>query len=72
MQAKLNEKRHGWAWLAAFGILAVYWAFPTRNYYWDGIAFAQAIEDAPGLGPLLIHPNHLYTTPSAFCSTRLR
>jgi hypothetical protein len=37
----------------------IYLAFPTRVYYWDGIAFAQAIEDAPGFNPSLVHPNHL-------------
>src|SRR5437867_7446655 len=40
-------------------ILLVYLCFPTRVYYWDGVAFAQAIEDAPALGASLIHPNHL-------------
>ena len=38
---------------------AIYLAFPTRVYYWDGIAFAQAIEDASGLNASLVHPNHL-------------
>jgi hypothetical protein len=33
--------------------------FPTRVYYWDGITFAQAIEDAARLSPSLVHPNHL-------------
>ncbi|HEU5459306.1 MAG TPA: hypothetical protein VFU83_02380, partial [Pyrinomonadaceae bacterium] len=37
----------------------VYIAFPTRVYYWDGITFAQAIEDAARLNPSLVHPNHL-------------
>src|SRR6185369_13378817 len=32
---------------------------PTRVYYWDGIVFAQAIEDASRLNPALVHPNHL-------------
>jgi len=40
-------------------ILLLYLLFPTRKYYWDGISFAQVIEDAPGLHPNLIHPNHL-------------
>lgn len=31
----------------------------TKNYYWDGIFFAQVIEDAPRLNASLIHPNHL-------------
>ena len=37
----------------------VYLAFPTRAYYWDGIVFAQVIEDASSLSPSLVHPNHL-------------
>jgi len=31
----------------------------TRNYYWDGIFFAQVIEDAPRINATLIHPSHL-------------
>lgn len=42
-------------WLLFIVVAAVYLFFPTRVYYWDGIAFAQAIEDASGL----VHPNHL-------------
>lgn len=37
----------------------MYLCFPTKNYYWDGITFAQAIEDASGLNSSLLHPNHL-------------
>ena len=37
----------------------IYLLFPTRVYYWDGIVFAQAIEDAAALDPSLVHPNHL-------------
>jgi hypothetical protein len=40
-------------------IAVIYLLFPTRVYYWDGIVFAQAIEDASGLNPSLVHPNHL-------------
>src|SRR2546423_1259268 len=32
----------------------------TRNYYWDGVFFAQVIEDARGVNSSLIHPSHLY------------
>jgi len=46
-----------WFLFAATAI--VYLAFPTRVYYWDGITFAQAIEDAGSLDPSLVHPNHL-------------
>jgi hypothetical protein len=45
-------------WLVASGLLVIYLAFPTQNYYWDGISFAQTIEDAKYLKNL-IHPNHL-------------
>ena len=40
-------------------VAVVYLLFPTRVYYWDGIVFAQAIEDAAALNPSLVHPNHL-------------
>jgi hypothetical protein len=46
-------------WLLILATAIIYLAFPTRVYYWDGIAFAQAIEDAPRLNPSLVHPNHL-------------
>jgi hypothetical protein len=38
--------------------LAAYLAFPTRNFYWDGVGFAIEIEKnfAPSM---LVHPNHL-------------
>jgi hypothetical protein len=46
--------------LILFSVTAViYLLFPTRVYYWDGIVFAQAIEDASRLNPSLVHPNHL-------------
>ena len=46
--------------LILFSVIAViYLSFPTRVYYWDGIVFAQAIEDASRLSPSLVHPNHL-------------
>ena len=46
-------------WLLFIAIGLIYLLFPTRNYYWDGIVFAQAIEDATSLNPSLVHPNHL-------------
>ena len=46
-------------WLLFIAIALIYLSFPTRMYYWDGIVFAQAIEDARGLSPSLVHPNHL-------------
>lgn len=47
------------SWLLFVAIAIIYLAFPTRAYYWDGIVFAQAIEDAVSLNPSLVHPNHL-------------
>ena len=41
-------------------ILLVYLLLLTKNYYWDGIFFAQTIEDSPRLNPALLHPNHLF------------
>jgi hypothetical protein len=45
--------------LLTLALLALYLAFPTRAYYWDGIVFAQAIEDASSASVSLAHPNHL-------------
>src|ERR1044071_3667209 len=49
-------------WILGLAVAAVYLLFPTKVYYWDGIVFAQAIEDAAnGSAPpiSLAHPNHL-------------
>jgi len=46
-------------WLLFIAIVLIYLAFPTRVYYWDGITFAQTIENVPRLQPSLVHPNHL-------------
>ena len=40
-------------------VLTLYAAFPTRNYYWDGVSFALAIESSDPLSGLFLHPNHL-------------
>jgi hypothetical protein len=45
-------------------VFIVYAVLPTQNYYWDGVSFAQDIEQAGKIGsptfwPNLIHPNHL-------------
>jgi hypothetical protein len=40
--------------------LIIYLCFLTQNYYWDGIFFAQIIEEAGGeFKGYLLHPNHL-------------
>jgi hypothetical protein len=53
------------------GILLAYLLLPTRNYYWDGIGFAQTIEDAPHFDSSLIHPNHLLYTAAGYLEYRL-
>jgi hypothetical protein len=45
--------------LLSLALLALYLAFPTKVFYWDGIVFAQAIEDATRASISLAHPNHL-------------
>src|SRR5690348_2057989 len=47
------------ATVLSLGLVALYLAFPTKAYYWDGVVFAQAIEDARGVNVSLAHPNHL-------------
>ncbi len=39
--------------------LLVYWLLPTRDMYWDGVAFAIQIEKAGADIGSLAHPNHL-------------
>jgi len=46
-------------WLLFIAITIIYLLFPTRVYYWDGITFAQTIENVPRLQASLVHPNHL-------------
>ena len=44
----------------SLALLALYLAFPTKVYYWDGIVYAQMIEDAAAAAKIsLAHPNHL-------------
>jgi hypothetical protein len=55
-----NSNQETWLpWILLVAIAVIYLCFPTKNYYWDGIAFAQSIEDAPGINSSLLHPNHL-------------
>lgn len=46
-------------WRLFIAMAGLYLLFPTRVYYWDGIVFAQTIEDAARLSPSLVHSNHL-------------
>ena len=45
-------------YVICLGVFLVYLLFLTRNYYWDGVVFAETIERATSL-PVLFHPNHL-------------
>jgi hypothetical protein len=50
------------------GVLFIYLLLPTKNYYWDGIGLAYAIEN-PGYEPLL-HQNHLLYGPLGYAAWR--
>jgi hypothetical protein len=53
-------RRYG---LLIFGsVLLLYLSFPTKNYYWDGVSFAQDVEEQ-NPGPWFLHPNHLLYSP---------
>lgn len=52
--------------LLFLSVLLIYLALPTSDYYWDGISFAQNIEDSRSLSPDLLHPNHLIYTPVGY------
>ncbi len=41
-------------------VLAVYLGFLTKNFYWDGVSFALAIESTNSLDASLFHPSHLF------------
>ncbi|PYT01473.1 MAG: hypothetical protein DMF63_01080 [Acidobacteria bacterium] len=46
--------------LVVFGFFFIIYAvLPTRNYYWDGLIYAEFLEQAKSFGPHLFHPNHL-------------
>src|ERR1044072_8406919 len=55
----MNSHSHNAPLILFSATAVIYLLFPTRVYYWDGIVFAQAIEDASRLSPSLVHPNHL-------------
>ena len=57
--------------LLAVAIAVIYLLFLIRLYYWDGIVFAQAIEDAPKLDLSLVHPNHLIYNSGGYLFYRL-
>lgn len=45
--------------LVVVAVLLLNLLFLTKNYYWDGVFFSQAIEDARSINSSLIHPSHL-------------
>ncbi len=54
-------------WLYAGAIIAllafiIYLLLPTREFYWDGVGFALAIEAPNATAADLFHPNHLAYT----------
>src|ERR1700722_1257682 len=53
--------KFGRLWLAL--PLAIYLLLPTRTFYWDGVAFAIAIEKQSALRETL-HPSHLLYIPA--------
>lgn len=53
------------------GLALVYISFPTKNYYWDGISFASAIESSARFNSTLIHPHHLLYNAFGFMLYRL-
>jgi hypothetical protein len=48
--------------LIFFSVLLLYLSLPTKNYYWDGVSFAQDVEGQT-VGPWFLHPNHLLYCP---------
>ena len=63
-------KQNLWPWTVFAGLLALYLLLPTKNYFWDGVDFAQNIEDAARLNASLIHPNHLFYNPFGYLCYR--
>lgn len=58
-------------WRLFIAMAGICLLFPTRVYYWDGIAFAQAIENSARLSPSLVHPNHLVYNFAGFLFYKL-
>ena len=55
----MNSRSHIATSLIFIALAAIYFCFPARIYYWDGITFAEMIKNAGRLSPSLVHPNHL-------------
>lgn len=67
--------RLGMRLVFSVAVFLIYAAIPTRNHYWDGVAFALAIEDARAFGAggigTLLHPNHLFYNLIGFAVYRM-
>lgn len=57
-----------WAVAALAGFALVYAAYPSWDYYFDGLVFAGAVESVAAGSPAarLFHPHHLLYCPVAF------
>ncbi len=53
-----------------FFVLAIYLLVPVKDYFFDGIEFAQTNEDSRGLNLFLFHPNHLLYTATGYAMYR--
>jgi hypothetical protein len=57
-----------WAVATLAGLGLIYAAYPTWDYYFDGLVFAGAVESVAAGAPAarLFHPHHLLYSPAAF------
>ena len=65
-QSKVERRRAPLVWVMFPALFLLYLLLPTKNYFWDGVSFAQSIEDATRLSPALFHPNHLIYNPFGY------
>lgn len=56
--------------IVALAAFAVYLALPTREFYWDGVGFALAIESRSGSPESLLFPNHLLYNLAGYVAWR--
>lgn len=47
-------------------VLAMYLLVPVKDYFFDGIYFAQTVEDSRSPNLFLFHPNHLFYTATGY------
>ena len=63
-------RRPGLSAVIFFIVLTIYLLFPVKDYFFDGIYFAQTIEDSHRLNLFLFHPNHLLYTATGYMMYR--